>query len=220
MPRDILHVVAGSDTPNCNGVRPHFVLDEVRDDFGIGFGDEFVAELLQLLLQVEVVFDDAVVHHHDLASAVLVRMSVLFGRTPMRGPSRVADAVNPFERLRVDGVLEVDELARAPSPLNLSVANDGNTCRVVAAVFKPPEPVDEDRHHFFRAEIADDSAHNVRLPTLSRLPDSSTLLDSPPSCSRPSLRCCAACRRSPRALPQARPREAWRRCRRTPLCRR
>ena len=37
------------------------LLDEVGDDFGIGFGDELVALRGELVLEREVVFDDAVV---------------------------------------------------------------------------------------------------------------------------------------------------------------
>jgi hypothetical protein len=56
-----------------------------------------MAELLQLVLQIEVVLDDAVVHDDDLPGAVLVRMRVLFRRPAVRGPAGVADAINPFE---------------------------------------------------------------------------------------------------------------------------
>ena len=126
----------------------HFLLDQVRDDFGIRFGDECVAELLQLVLQVEVVLDDAVVHDDDLAGAVLVRMGVLFGRPAVRGPARVADAVNAFERLYVDRLLEVHELARASAALDLPVADDRDARRVVTAIFEPPQSVDEDGHDF------------------------------------------------------------------------
>ena len=122
-------------------------------------------QLLQLVLQVEVVLDDAVVHDDDLAGAVLVRMGVLFGRPAVRGPARVADAVDAFERLRVDRLLEVDELARASAALDLPVADDGDARRVVTAIFKPPQSVDEDGHDFLRAEISDDSAHTCLLST-------------------------------------------------------
>ena len=71
----------------------HLALDEVRDDFGVGLGDELVALPLQLLLQVEVVLDDAVVDDDDLAGAVAVRVRVLLGRPAVRRPARVADAV-------------------------------------------------------------------------------------------------------------------------------
>ena len=71
----------------------HLALDEVRDDLGVGFGDEHVALPLQLLLQIEVVLDDAVVDDDDLAGAVAVRVRVLLGRPAVRRPARVADAV-------------------------------------------------------------------------------------------------------------------------------
>ena len=50
----------------------HLALDQVRDDLRVGFGDELVALLLKLLLQIEVVLDDAVVDDDDLAGAVAV----------------------------------------------------------------------------------------------------------------------------------------------------
>ena len=71
----------------------HLALDEVRDDLRVGLGDELVALLLELLLQIEVVLDDAVVDDDDLAGAVAVRMGVLLGRPSVRRPARVADAV-------------------------------------------------------------------------------------------------------------------------------
>ena len=71
----------------------HLALDQVRDDLGVGLGDERVALALQLVLQVEVVLDDAVVDDDDLAGAVAVRVRVLLGRPAVRRPARVADAV-------------------------------------------------------------------------------------------------------------------------------
>ena len=68
--------------------------DQVCDDFGIGFGDELVALRLQLALELEIVLDDAVVDDDDPAGAVAVGMGVLFGGPAMRGPPRVAEAVN------------------------------------------------------------------------------------------------------------------------------
>ena len=76
-----------------------FLLDQVRDDFGVGLGLELVPFGDQLALDLEVVLDDAVVHDDDAAGAVAVRMGVLLGRTAVRGPARVAEAVDARERL-------------------------------------------------------------------------------------------------------------------------
>ena len=77
----------------------HLALDQVRDDLGVGFGLELVPLRLQLVLQLEVVLDDAVVHDDDAAGAVAVRVRVLLGRPAVRGPARVADAVQAVDRL-------------------------------------------------------------------------------------------------------------------------
>ena len=65
----------------------HLALDEVRDDLGVGLGDERVPLLLQLPLQIEVVLDDPVVDDDDAAGAVAVRMGVLLGRAVRASPS-------------------------------------------------------------------------------------------------------------------------------------
>ena len=84
----------------------HLAFDEVRDHLGVGLGDEAVALGLELPLEIEVVLDDAVVHDDNPARAVAVRMGVLFRRTPVSGPSGMADAVVAVNRLGVDGFLE------------------------------------------------------------------------------------------------------------------
>ena len=70
----------------------HLAFDQMRDDFGIGFGDELVSLFLKLTFQIEVVLDDAVVDHNDASGTVTVRMGVLLCWTAVCGPSRVADA--------------------------------------------------------------------------------------------------------------------------------
>jgi hypothetical protein len=92
-----------------------------------------VSFFLKLLLQIEVVLDDAVVDDHDPAGAVPVRMRVLLRRTAVRGPSRVADPVLPLERIDGDRLLETRELAGAAPELDRSVADDGDPSRVVTA---------------------------------------------------------------------------------------
>ena len=91
----------------------HLALDQVRDDLGVRLGDEGVALLLQLLLQIQVVLDDAVVHDDDLAGAVPVRVGVLLGGPSMGGPPGVSDAVGARQRMQGDHVFETRQLSRA-----------------------------------------------------------------------------------------------------------
>ena len=78
----------------------HLPFDEVCHDFGVGLGDELVSLPLQFVFEVEIVFDDAVVDHDDLAGAIAVRMGVFLGRTSVRRPPGVADPVVTGDRDR------------------------------------------------------------------------------------------------------------------------
>ena len=90
-----------------------------------------------------------------------MRMRVLFGRAAVRGPARVAEAVEAGERLRLDGVFEIDQLAGAAPDFDRAVLDDGDAGRVVAAIFEPPQPLEEDGHDGLRSDVTDDSAHIV-----------------------------------------------------------
>ena len=141
----------------------HLALDQVRDDFRVGFGDELVALALQFVLEIEVVFDDPVVHDDDLAGAIAVRVGVFLGGPAVRRPSRVADAVVARNRVRVDGVLEVRQLAGAAPEVDDAVAHDGHARRVVAAVLELSQPVNQDGDDLFGADVADNPTHTVIL---------------------------------------------------------
>ena len=87
------------------------LLHQVRDHFGIGLRLEDVALALQLLFQRKVIFDDAVVHHDDVAGAVAMRMGVLFGGASMRRPAGMADAVIAIHRIQAQSVFEIAQFA-------------------------------------------------------------------------------------------------------------
>src|SRR5881394_886578 len=115
----------------------------MRDDFRVGLGNERVTLLLQFALEIEIVLDNAVVDDDDLARAVAVRVRVLFSGTAVRRPPRVADAILARQRIQRDDVLELRELAGAAAELDGAVMDDGDACRVVAAVFETAKAVDE-----------------------------------------------------------------------------
>ena len=66
------------------------LVDEVRDDLGIGFRDDLATGADQFLTELDVIFDDAVVNDDDVAAAM--RMSILLRRAAVRCPARMADA--------------------------------------------------------------------------------------------------------------------------------
>ncbi len=87
-------------------VAPGLALDEVRHNFRVGFRDELVALALQLLLQIQIILDDPVVHDDDLPGAVAVWMRILFGGSAVSGPAGMPHAVFTRNRLAADDVFQ------------------------------------------------------------------------------------------------------------------
>src|SRR5262245_40648390 len=89
-------------------------------------------------------------------------MRVLFGRSAVRGPSRVPQAVISLDRIFPDGVFKVPQLpARAPHlqfPLGINQRDSG---RIVAAIFQPPKPFDNDRQRRLSSHVSDDPTHTI-----------------------------------------------------------
>ncbi len=180
------HVQQGATDGILEPVVLHLAFDEVRDDFGVGLGDEAVPFLLELMLQREVILDDPVVDDDDPPGAVAMRMGVLFGGAPVRGPARVPDAVLPLERAGGDDLFEAGQLPRTATQLDSAVADDRHPRRIVAPVLEPAQAVNEDRDERLLTDVTDDSAHNPGpRETLRTLVSDS---------SRPSPLCSPACR--------------------------
>ena len=137
------------------------LLDEVGDDFGIGFGDEFVALRGEFALEVEVIFDDAVVDDDDAAGAVAMGVGVFFGGAAMGGPAGVADAEGAVERMFAKDFFEIAEFAGSAADLEESGigAADGDAGRVVAAIFEAAQALNDDGDNLLTADVTDDSAH-------------------------------------------------------------
>src|SRR5215472_489800 len=139
-------------------------LNQVRDDLGIGVGGELVAFLRELLLQAEVVLDDAVVDNDDLAGAVAMRMGVFLGGTAVRRPASVSDAISAFQRLVADGFFEVAQLAFGAADLKtVPVTADGDARRIVSAILQPAQAFNDDRNDALLANVTDNATHSRPL---------------------------------------------------------
>src|SRR3989338_2729372 len=64
-------------------------LDEMADDFSIGFRFELFPPVLQQFFELQIIFDDAIMNQHHAARPM--GMSIVFGRFAMGGPARVPD---------------------------------------------------------------------------------------------------------------------------------
>src|SRR6516165_33305 len=119
----------------------------------MAFFDEF-------LLERQVVLDDAVVHYHDLAGAVAVRVGVFFAGAAMGGPARMADAIGAVERLGANHFFQVAELALGAADLQaFPVAGDRDPSGVISAILQAAQPVNDDGDDLFFANVADDATH-------------------------------------------------------------
>ncbi len=139
------------------------VLDQVGEHLGVGLRAELVPLAEEALLDLQVVLENPVVNHDQLARAVGVGMGVFLGGPAVRGPPRVADperagdgplAQNPFEQLDAPG--------RAPD-VQLAAVQDGHARGVVAAVLQALQPLDDDLDGTLVTHVPDDPAHGLAL---------------------------------------------------------
>src|SRR5258708_461898 len=109
----------------------------MRKNLGIGHGGEAMPSIGELALERQIVFDDAVVNHGDLAGAIRMWVSVGLGRPAMGRPTRVPKAAKASEGLSAEKIVEVGELAHAARNADGAVGDDRHAGRVVAAVLEP-----------------------------------------------------------------------------------
>jgi hypothetical protein len=140
--------------------------DQMRHDFRVGFGLEDDAARREPLLQLEVVLDDSVVHDHQAARGIAMRMRILFARAAVSGPSCVADPDGPSDRGGLEDSLKVAQLSGRPSPLDALGRNNGDAGRVVASIFESPQTLNQNGRRILRAHVTHDPAH-IAEPLLS-----------------------------------------------------
>ncbi len=117
------------------------LFDQVRDHFGIGFGAETMAFLLQLMLQRQIILDDPVMHYHDVAVAIAMRMRVLFRRPSVCRPTRVANSIRALNRTQPQRVFQIPQLslraAHRSVPSSSSTAIPAESYPRYSSRFKP-----------------------------------------------------------------------------------
>src|SRR5437667_10490663 len=144
------------------------LLDEVRDRLRVGLGRQRVTARLEPIAQLAEVLDDAVVDHRDIAGAVLMGMGVQVVRSTMGRPTGVGEPDRGVRRAIGDRRLEVGELAGLLLDEQVAgLIDEGDASRIVATVFEPLEPLDQDRARFSWSRVADDAAH-LSVSPLSR----------------------------------------------------
>ena len=131
-------------------------MNQMRDDFGIGLRGEDIAERLQLAADRLEILDDAVMHHRDAGRDV--RMGIAFRGNAVRRPARMADADPPAQGLVRGQSFQFDDPADRAQALQ-PVADHGHPGRVVAAIFKPLQTIEQKGNDVALRYRADNAAH-------------------------------------------------------------
>ena len=164
-------------------------IDQLGHRLGIRFGAEFLALGLQLRPQLGMVFNDTIMHQRHTGGAV--RMRVALGRRPVRRPPRVPDPDRSRQRLPLQRRGQIAQLALGPSPLDVAVHQGGDAGAVIAAIFQPPQRIQNDRRGGTGADNPNNATHSVLSlrnrgrPHLNR---PSELLHLPPTRQRQRIR--------------------------------
>ncbi len=139
----------------------------MSDNFSIRFSYKFVSFTLQPFLQFQIIFNNPVVHHHNLPAAIPVGVRIFFRRTAMRSPPRVSDAIGAFNRRFGDHFFQITKFPCGAPNFQFALGRDHRDARrVISPVFEFPQAFDDDRNYFFRADVADNAAHEKALLTL------------------------------------------------------
>ena len=135
-------------------------LDQVRDGLRVGLGAERVPLGDQALTQLAVVLDDPVQDDRHLrAVAAGQRVRVRLGDAAVRRPARVAEPVVRLRAVRPRGLLQVLEIADRADVLEPAGFAQRDPGGVVAAVFEPLEPLQQELLALPWPDVSDDSAH-------------------------------------------------------------
>ncbi len=132
-------------------------VDQMRNDFRVGVGDEFVADRTEPLADLFVVLDDAVVHHRQSVLAD-VRMRIAFGRGAMGRPASVRDAQAAMHLCLFHHFGERRHAADAAQPVHAAV-DDRKPCRIVTAVLELAQAFEQDWNNVAPRYGSYDSAH-------------------------------------------------------------
>ena len=136
-----------------------FVADEVGENFGIGLRDKGVSAFDQVLAECLIVLDNAVVDEREASTLVRVGMGIFGGDPAMRGPAGMADACLAVDRVLLDDLRQIRDASDRFSDLDRSAIEDGDSRRVISAVFQAAQSVEKHRKRLRTADIANDSTH-------------------------------------------------------------
>src|SRR6516165_2538642 len=139
-------------------------IDQMRNYLAVSFGCEFGALFFELEAQLAEILDDAIVNHRDVLGGM--RMSVVLVRLAVRGPTRVPDTDIAGERVFAQSRFQIFQLAFGAPPLEFVALQRRDACRIIAAILKPLEGIDQLLRDRAASQDADNSAHADQYPPI------------------------------------------------------
>src|SRR5207248_11099748 len=130
--------------------------DQIGDHLGTAIGARCLARVLLLSAKLAEILEDADVDDGEALGGMRVR--VIFGRSTVSRPARVADADRASERLAREPGFEIAKLALGTPARKVPGFERGDTGRIIAAIFEPLERVDQQAGDRFAAENSYNSA--------------------------------------------------------------
>jgi hypothetical protein len=135
-------------------------LDQMCQHLGVGLRLEDVAVVFQHPSECRCVLYDPIVNDGDLTLLIDLRVGIHLVWRAVGGPASMADPEMAVHGGRDDRRLQSRDLARDFARLESLAVHDGQTCRVVSAVFEALEPLDQHWRDDFWTNVADNSTHN------------------------------------------------------------
>ena len=113
----------------------------------------------QFAAELEVIFDDPIVHQHDATALVSVRVGVLAGHGTVRGPAGMGDTAIAVHRFVDHQLRQILDAADGFADLKRAVVAQSKTGRVIAAIFQTAQPIQKDGCRLGRTNVTDNAAH-------------------------------------------------------------
>ena len=148
------------------------IFEQLRHDLAVGLGGEAHALFLEKAADFQIIFDDAVVDKGDFAVLAQMRVGIDVVRLAVGRPAGMADAGRAGERFAAVGHVEqVLQPALGLRHLQDPVRRDADAGGVIAPVFEPGQPVEQNGGGLFAADVAYDSTHRKSSSNIFILQD-------------------------------------------------
>ena len=136
------------------------ICQQMRYNLTVGFRQELMALSDKLLLQRQIVFDNAVMHNHEAARVIGMRMRVAVRRTAMRRPARMTNAHGARRHIAGQLLAQCVQTAHALVHADFAIFINGDTGRVISTIFQLAHAIKQEGSGLVVAYIAHNSTHN------------------------------------------------------------